>query len=231
MSNLVVKKLKKTAKGAKEDSKIRSIVVGTHNFISQIFFYWVFHLIIALRRTKDLKNLILLLRDEDNAEYNDNVLGVQWEKEKQKAKENDRFPLIRRAIFKAYGLKFILNGIWKLLWGASLWFGAYWLLKQTIAYVRLKNTTRTDGHLYAMGFFLSSALASICIHQLLSKSGSLGLRVFETKIFFLNKTSLKLLTFDLKKLKAKSCSPSSNIQKVAGLVSRSCWKHSEYGVQ
>jgi hypothetical protein len=59
-----------------------------------------------------------------------------------------------------------------------LWFGAYWLLKQTIAYVRRKPDDRTDGHLYAMGFFLSSFVASVCIHQLLSKSGSLGLRVF-----------------------------------------------------
>jgi hypothetical protein len=43
--------------------------------------------------------------------------------------------------------------------------------------VRRKPDDRTDGHLYAMGFFLSSFVASICIHQLLSKSGSLGLRV------------------------------------------------------
>ncbi len=85
--------------------------------------------------------------------------------------------MIRKAIFKAYGFRFILNGLWKLCWGISLWFGAYWLLKQTIAYVRRKPESKTDGHLYALGFLLSSVVASICIHQLLSKSGSLGLRV------------------------------------------------------
>ena len=89
-----------------------------------------------------------------------------------------RSPLIRRAIFRTYGVVFILNGLWKLFWGIFLWFGAYWLLKQTIAYLRRKEADRTDGQLYAFGFLLSSVLASVCIHQLLSRSGSLGLRVY-----------------------------------------------------
>lgn len=97
-----------------------------------------------------------------------------------------RLPMIRRAIFKAYGALFILNGIWKLTWGISLWFGAYWLLKETIKFVRKNPRDSTDGHLYALGFFLSSFVSTICIHQLLSRSGTLGLRVsFIKSIFFL----------------------------------------------
>ena len=98
-----------------------------------------------------------------------------------------RKPLIRRALVKTFGLTFALNGIWKLIWGASLWFGAYWLLKQTISWVRARSDDRVAGHLYAMGFFLSSFVATIGIHQLLSQSGRLGLRVRKAHATFLKK--------------------------------------------
>lgn len=101
-------------------------------------------------------------------------------------------PLIRRAIFKAYGLVFVLNGIWKIVWGASLWFGAYWLLKQTISYVRSKSTDRVAGHMYALGFLLSSLVASVAIHQMLSQSGRLGLRIKSALMMQIYKKSLVL---------------------------------------
>lgn len=100
--------------------------------------------------------------------------------------------MIRRAIFRAYGTLFVLNGIWKIVWGASLWFGAYWLLKQTISYVRAKSTDRVLGHMYALGFLLSSLLASVAIHQMLSQSGRLGLRVKSALMMQIFKKSLVL---------------------------------------
>lgn len=169
----------KNKKKTKHKSVAKSMVVGTNNYISKLFFIWVFFLIHALKRTKNLKDLYLQLREKDTASFNDNILEKKWLKEKEVAKLKDRSPLIRRAIFKAYGLTFALNGLWKLLWGFSLWFGAYWLLKQTIAFIRKNRLSedKTDGHLYALGFMWSSVVASICIHQLLAQSGSLGLRV------------------------------------------------------
>lgn len=103
-----------------------------------------------------------------------------------------RLPKIRRAVFRAYGLSFVLNGIWKIIWGMSLWFGAYWLLKQTITYVRKQSKDSTDGHLYAMGFFLSSVVASIAIHQLYSRSGRLGIQVKSALMVQIFKKSLVL---------------------------------------
>lgn len=177
------KKKEKADENEKNKSKARSMIVGTNNYISKLFFFWVFFLIHALKRTTNFKDLYLLLIEKDTAAYNDNILEKKWLKEKEAAKLKGRSPLIRRAIFKAYGLTFFLNGLWKLLWGISLWFGAYWLLKQTIAFIRANrlSTNKTDGHLYAMGFMLSSVFASICIHQLLAQSGSLGLRVSKFK--------------------------------------------------
>lgn len=87
---------------------------------------------------------------------------------------------------------FLLNGIYKIVWGIALWFGAYWLLKQTVSFVRSKSTDLVAGHMYALGFLLSSVIASIAIHQLLSQSGRLGLRVKSALLVQIFKKSLVL---------------------------------------
>jgi hypothetical protein len=202
-----------------EFKKVFTFQVGSGNFISQLFFLWVFQFILVLRKFKDIKWLILILRKSETSDYNDQILEIKWIEEKKRAKLLKVQPSIKRAIFKAFGLQFILNGVYKILWGISLWFGAYWLLKQTIALVRnitskltcatnlylcffymlkvknfflsifyyrtyITNTTRDcsqdklTGHMYALGFLLSSIAATIFIQQLLSQSGRLGLRVF-----------------------------------------------------
>jgi len=153
------------------------IKVGSGNILSQIFFLWVFRFIIILRQSKDLKNLIFVLRKTETSDYNDDILENKWSKEKERAQQKKIKPMIRRALFKAFGLNFILNGIFKILWGIALWFGAYWLLKVTIQYVRSKSTDVVTGQMYALGFLISSVLATIFIQQLLSQSGRLGLRV------------------------------------------------------
>lgn len=155
----------------------RAVRVGSGNILSQIFFLWVFRFIIILRQSKDLKNLIFVLRKTETSDYNDDILENKWSKEKERAQQKKIQPMIRRALFKAFGLNFILNGIFKILWGIALWFGAYWLLKVTIQYVRSKSTDVVTGQMYALGFLISSVLATIFIQQLLSQSGRLGLRV------------------------------------------------------
>jgi hypothetical protein len=110
--------------------------IGAGNFISSTFFLWVFQLIVLLRRVGDINNLQLTLRKADTSDYNDQILDVKWTQEKLRAKNKNVKPSINRAIFSAFGWTFIRNGMLKVLWGIALWFGAYWLLKQTIALVR-----------------------------------------------------------------------------------------------
>ncbi len=93
---------------------------------------------------------------------------------------------------RTYGCAFLLNALWKIVWEGSLWFGAYWLLKQTISFVRDKSANHTVGHMYALGFFFSSFLASVAIHQLLSQSGRLGMRVKSALMVQIFKKSLVL---------------------------------------
>jgi ABC-type multidrug transport system fused ATPase/permease subunit len=54
------------------------------------------------------------------------------------------------------------------------------------------TASQLTGHMYALGFFLSSFIASIAIHQLLSQSGRLGMRVKSALIVQIFKKSLVL---------------------------------------
>ncbi len=77
-------------KDKKENKKVSSIVVGTKNIISDLLFFWVFFFIRAVKRTKNVKDLYLLLKECDTADYNDLRLEKKWEDEKQAAKLKDR---------------------------------------------------------------------------------------------------------------------------------------------
>jgi hypothetical protein len=74
----------------KETQRTRKFVIGTGNIISQLFFFWVFFLIFVLRRTKDLKDLIFVLRKKDTATYNDELLEKKWNEEKKLAEKQNR---------------------------------------------------------------------------------------------------------------------------------------------
>ena len=157
--------------------KPKELIVGSGNFISQIFFLWLFRFIFKVRSSKDLKEFVFKLRKSETADKNDQILDKTWSQEKERAMHKNKQPILGRALCKAFGLTFLLNGILKILWGIALWTGAYWLLKETISYVRAKSTDNLKGHMYALGFLASSVLATIFIQQLLSQSGRLGLRV------------------------------------------------------
>ena len=120
----------------KARDKIKRFKVGSGNVFSQTFFLWVFRFILVIRKTPNLKDLLLVLRETETSDYNDKILEAKWSEEKTRAKLRQVQPSIKRAIFRAFGLTFVLNGIFKILWGMALWLGAYWLLKQTVALVR-----------------------------------------------------------------------------------------------
>jgi hypothetical protein len=89
MSDKVFEKVKKIFK--KVDIKRKSsILVGTNNYFSDLFFIWVFSLIFVLRNITNFKDLNLMIRECDTASHNDNILEEKWEQEKQIAKRNDR---------------------------------------------------------------------------------------------------------------------------------------------
>jgi hypothetical protein len=64
--------------------------VGAGNFVSQLFFFWVFPFIWKIRRVKDLKELFLTLRKSETAQYNDKKLEKNWKKEITTAAKQNR---------------------------------------------------------------------------------------------------------------------------------------------
>ncbi|KAG0082431.1 Multidrug resistance-associated protein 1 [Podila epicladia] len=63
-------------------------------------------------------------------------------------------------------------GLWKLVWAAFTWAGAYYFLRVSIEFLEQHLPTKT-GHLYAMGLLLTSLGSSIAIHQLYGQCNAL----------------------------------------------------------
>lgn len=91
-----------------------------------------------------------------------------------------RQPKLIRALYELYGTKYILIGVWKLIWAACTWAGAYYFLRVSIEFLEKALPTRT-GHLYAMGLLLTSIGSSIAIHQLYGQCTALGIQVCYNK--------------------------------------------------
>lgn len=71
--------------------KMRRIRVGSGNFLSQLFFLWVFPFIFRLRRDKsNFKDIELYLRASETAKNNDTILDKKWQEELRRAAEQNR---------------------------------------------------------------------------------------------------------------------------------------------
>lgn len=96
-----------------------------------------------------------------------------------------RSPKLIRALFDLYGTKYILIGVWKLIWAACTWAGAYYFLRVSIEFLEQVMPVRT-GYLYAMGLLLTSLGSSIAIHQLYGQCTALGIQVsYKQRALFL----------------------------------------------
>jgi hypothetical protein len=78
-------------KNADKQQKVNLIRVGAGNFISQLFFLWLFRFILIVRRTKELKDLHMSLRRSETANYNDDILDRRWKEEVALAAKQNRY--------------------------------------------------------------------------------------------------------------------------------------------
>jgi hypothetical protein len=86
---------KKEASLKKDDKSVR---VGPGNFVSQLFFFWIFGFIWMVRRVKDINQLCLSLRKSETAAYNDKKLEKSWKKEVALAAKENRYALLFRLV-------------------------------------------------------------------------------------------------------------------------------------
>ncbi|KAJ3113679.1 Multidrug resistance-associated protein 1 [Phlyctochytrium bullatum] len=113
-------------------------------------------------------------------------------------------PRLYLALNRAFGLRFSLLAIWKALWAVFTWLGAYGILKYIIAYCEAReNSEKEDGsnakpwplyqgHLLALGLFLSSSFSSICFHQLAMQCMRIGVQCRAALMVLVYRKSLKL---------------------------------------
>ena len=80
-------------------------------------------------------------------------------------------------------MRYGLIGLWKLIWGTSLWIGASLLLKRIMQFVRKEENgvkiehVPADGYFLAGMFLLTSVICTISIQQLVAQSFLVGLQV------------------------------------------------------
>ncbi|KAF9973091.1 Multidrug resistance-associated protein 1 [Actinomortierella ambigua] len=157
--------------------KKRLFRLGPRFFLLEWLYIWVFGLIHRCRKSKSFKKLHLRLIGPLTAHRNGSLLDASWEDEITKASIDGRPPKIINALRRQYGLKYFLIGIWKLVWAACTWAGAYYFLRVSIVFLETKNPNTTTGHLYAMALLLTSLGSSIAIHQLYGECTALGVQV------------------------------------------------------
>ncbi|KAF9933544.1 Multidrug resistance-associated protein 1 [Linnemannia zychae] len=157
-------------------TKKKSFVLGGRFFLLNWFYLWVFVLIHRCREQRNIKKILLKLATVLTARKNGDDLDAKWAQEKASAAAASRKPRLIKALFRLYGTKYILIGVWKLVWAACTWAGAYYFLRQSIEFLE-KNLSAKTGHLYAMGLALTSFGSTIAIHQLYGQCAALGIQV------------------------------------------------------
>ncbi|KFH71738.1 hypothetical protein MVEG_02033 [Podila verticillata NRRL 6337] len=140
-------------------------VLGGRFFLLNWFYLWAFPLIHRCRSQKNIKKILLTLANILSAKQNGEDLDAKWTQEKANAVAQNRPAKLINALYNQYGTKYILIGLWKLIWAACTWTGAYYFLRVSIEFLEQNMPART-GQLYAMGLLLTSFGSSIAIHQL-----------------------------------------------------------------
>jgi hypothetical protein len=156
----------------------KKFYLAPSNPLSQVLFLWVWRLMWLIQHARDLKHIHMTLHVTETCSVCGDRLQEKWDAEFQQRK--DRASLMR-ALMKAFGARYALLSIWKVFWVLFTWVGAYWILKKLIDVQDERQAAAAshwvEGHLYALGLFLTWFLGSICFHQLAMQSTRVGIQV------------------------------------------------------
>ncbi|KAJ3077663.1 Multidrug resistance-associated protein 1, partial [Quaeritorhiza haematococci] len=205
---------KGTSRSKGRRRKRRKFVLAPSNIISSLLFLWVFKLVGLFRRTSNLSKINLSLRSTETAKVTGDVLCRTWDEEKKRSSETQngdkhQNPSLLRALYRAFGLRYFLLAIWKVLWAVFTWFSAYLILFWLVHYSETQHGTgagagggravggdlpqpRWMGYLYATALCLSCAMASICFHQLTIQSTKIGVQCRAALMVLIYRKSLRL---------------------------------------
>ena len=172
----------------KKKKKRIKFLLTSSNFLSQILFCWILKLTFIILRVGDLKNINLSLYKTETCTDSGDLLQKAWEKELASKKESAS---LSRAIWAAFGTRYVLISIWKVFWIICTWSSAYWALKLLISSLESQDSAWIC-HLYALGLFLTSFLGSLCMHQLVLQSTRIGIQCRGALMVLIYRKSLSL---------------------------------------
>ncbi|KAJ3038374.1 hypothetical protein HK097_003196, partial [Rhizophlyctis rosea] len=206
---------RKEKKGKKKKGKKKNrFTLASSNFVSQLLFLWVCRLVSRVRRAEDIRDVSLHLKSAETAKVTGEGLERTWNQEVAEKGEcvffassglfslknvlttYNRKASLLHALFRAFGLRYFLLAIWKLLWAIFTWFGAYWLLHWIILYSSNRDSGNPQpawqGYLLALALFLSAVLSALCFHQLTIQCTRIGIQCRAALMVLIYRKSLKL---------------------------------------
>ncbi|KAI3651736.1 hypothetical protein MP228_003039 [Amoeboaphelidium protococcarum] len=165
-------------------------------FLSDWLFLFVYSIGHKARHVASFKSIYYSLSSKEQARLNADDMEKAWNHQVSVWKSSDpktrgEHPSVLKALVEVYGGYYALIGIWKLLWAAFTWLGAYYFLKQTIAFVA-SNQDISVGHYWAIAVLISALLSSIAIHQLYAECNRVAIRVQAALSSLIYRKSLRL---------------------------------------
>lgn len=148
------------------------------NIISMTIFHWVTRLI-RLGRADKLNEEHLELSEKESAEVCYKIFDANWQAEVQA--KGDKASLTR-VVVKSFWHRFVIAGIFKLIWGALILLAAYYFVRTLVEFVQDRAIFEEDGRLWvgwvlAATFFLTCFFLSVSLQQMSSHCSRAGIRV------------------------------------------------------
>ncbi|CEP03773.1 unnamed protein product (mitochondrion) [Plasmodiophora brassicae] len=155
-----------------EGKQAKPFRLAPSNVVSDVLFAWVFWLLWRCLG-EEPQNVPVHLRSRDRSANATAKL--------RKAYVDDQRLL--KALWQAFGIRFLALGIWKIVWSICTWAGAYYLLEQLMLKQRLS---------IAVSLLITSVVSAVAIQRLYGGTYSVGLRVKATLIDLVFRKSLVL---------------------------------------
>lgn len=164
----------------------------TANPLSKLFFWWVNPLFkkgyVRTLEVEDMYNPC----PEDQSEYLGGRLEKEWEKEVVRTKGTKKKPSLVRALFRIFGLEYILLGFVLFMEEATKVIQPL-LLGGLIRYFTPNSTvSKTESYLYAMGVSLCAVMLAVAHHPYFFGVQRIGMKMRIACCSLLYRKSLRL---------------------------------------
>ncbi|RKP01598.1 hypothetical protein CXG81DRAFT_6843, partial [Caulochytrium protostelioides] len=159
------------------------------NLLSRWFFLWVAKLVWLCHKAENIHHVAFTLRESETAQHNGDRMEAAWQSEMARHPQD---PSLIRVLFHVYGIRFVMLGLWKLVWAACTWLGSYMIIGYLISYADSGVVRTPVGFGYALALWGSTLAATVCYHQLSWHCTRIGIQVRAGLIVLVYRKSLRV---------------------------------------